>query len=221
MELKSYVPMWFRYRLMDIRGRGVYSHFADEFRCIFIHIPKTAGTSLSQTLFGRDSRHIPYIEYERANPRKFRQYFKFAFVRNPWDRLVSTYFFLKKGGLNEVDRRWGEQNLRDYASFDTFVRGWVSDENIQTWVHFLPQHHFICDESLRLKVDFVGHMETMGADFAYVATRLRCERVLATANRGDHRHYSECYSPETRDIVGRVYGDDIRLFGYDFQGPDK
>src|SRR5258707_7699115 len=107
--------MWFRYRLMDIRGRGVYSYFADEFRCIFIHIPKTAGTSLSQALFGRHSRHIPYIEYEKGNPRKFRQYFKFTFVRNPWDRLVSTYFFLKQGGLAPADPRWADQQLRAYA----------------------------------------------------------------------------------------------------------
>src|SRR5262249_33764757 len=159
MQLKSYVPMWFRYRLMDVRGRGVYSHFADEFRCIFIHIPKTAGNSFSQTLFGRDSRHIPYIEDEKAKPKKFRHDFKFTFVRNPWDRLVSTYFFLKKGGLAEPDRRWAEEHLQSYADFDSFVRRWVNSANIWTWVHFLPQHYFVCDASLAIKMDFVGRME--------------------------------------------------------------
>ena len=43
MNLKSLIPMWLRYRVMDLRGRGEYSHFADDCKCIFIHIPKAAG----------------------------------------------------------------------------------------------------------------------------------------------------------------------------------
>jgi hypothetical protein len=110
MDVKALVPFWLRYRIMELRGRGVYSDFADEFQCIFIHIPKTAGTSVARTLFGQGSRHVPYFEYEKVNGRKFNRYFKFAFVRNSWDRLVSTYFFLKKGGLNDMDRLWAEEN---------------------------------------------------------------------------------------------------------------
>ena len=151
-SLADLVPMWLRYRVMDLRGRGVYSQFADEFRCIFIHIPKTAGTSVSETLFGRASRHVPYFEYERANPWKFRRYFKFAFVRNPWDRLVSTYFFLHKGGMNEADRRWAAQHIPAYPDFDTFVRDWVTPGNVRSWVHFLPQHYFICDDQFSFRI---------------------------------------------------------------------
>ena len=83
MDVKSVVPMWLRYRLMELRGRGEFSHFADEHQCIFIHIPKAAGTSVTLTLFGKGSRHVPWFEYYQANPRKFRKYFKFAFVRIP------------------------------------------------------------------------------------------------------------------------------------------
>ena len=115
---------------MDLRGRGVYSGYPNQYKCIFIHIPKAAGTAVTQALFGPVSRHVPYFEYEKANPRKFKRYFKFAFVRNPWDRLVSTYFFLKRGGLNEMDRQWAEKNLSVFDNFDSFVRGWVNEENI-------------------------------------------------------------------------------------------
>jgi hypothetical protein len=217
MKLKSMIPMWLRYRVMDLRGRGEYSHFADDCRCIFIHIPKAAGTSVALTLFGQGSRHVPWFEYQKANPWKFKRYFKFTFVRNPWDRLVSSYYFLRKGGLNDADARWADQNLAPYPDFGSFVRGWLNEANIQTWVHFLPQHHFICDADGKVMVDFVGRMENLDNDFAYVAERLGCDKKLAKVNTGNDRHYSDQYDEETREIVRRVYAKDIELFGYAFE----
>jgi hypothetical protein len=202
---------------MDLRGRGEYSHFADDCKCIFIHIPKAAGTSVALTLFGQGSRHVPWFEFQKANPWKYKRYFKFAFVRNPWDRLVSSYFFLRKGGMDPQDAAWAEQNLRQFEDFGSFVRGWVNEENIQTWVHFLPQHYFICNQDGKVMVDFVGRMETMEKDFSYVAGRLGCDKKLAKVNAGNNRHYSDHYDEETREIVRRVYARDIELFGYSFE----
>jgi chondroitin 4-sulfotransferase 11 len=217
VEIKRIIPMWLRYRLMDLRGRGVYSHFADDYRCIFIHIPKAAGTSVALTLFGQGSRHVPWFEYKKANPWKFKRYFKFTFVRNPWDRLVSSYFFLRKGGLDPQDAKWAEEFLRQFDDFDSFVRGWVNEENIQTWVHFMPQHYFICDPDGKVMVDFVGRVENMENDFAYVASKLGCSRKLDKVNTSNQRHYSSYYDEETREIVRRVYARDIELFDYGFE----
>lgn len=217
MDLKSTIPMWLRYRLMELRGRGIYSYFADDFRCIFIHIPKAAGTSVALTLFGQGSRHVPWFEYQKANPRKFKSYFKFTFVRNPWDRLASSYFFLRKGGMNADDAAWAEANLRDFDDFASFVRGWVNERNIQTWVHFRPQHYFICNPDGKVMMDFVGRMENMESDFSYVAERLGCTRKLMEVNSGSNRNYNAYYDDETREIVRRVYARDIELFGYGSQ----
>lgn len=217
MELRSLVPMWLRYRLMEYRGRGIYSHFADEYQCIFIHIPKAAGTSVALTLFGQSSRHVPWFEYYQASPAKFESYFKFAFVRNPWDRLVSTYFFLKRGGIDPQDRIWAESNLAAYPTFESFVLGWLSPEAILTWVHFLPQHYFICDDSGKIMMDFVGRVENLEADYAMVAARLGCNRKLEKVNVGSQQHYSHYYTDASRELVGRVYAKDIALFGYAFE----
>jgi O-antigen/teichoic acid export membrane protein len=214
--IKQIVPASWSSRIADWRGRGVYSIYADEFECIFIHVPKAAGTSVALTLFGQNSRHLPWWEYRNANPRKFGKFYKFTFVRNPWDRLVSTYFFLQRGGMDPQDKQWAASNLANYPTFESFVKGWLTPESINTWVHFYPQHYFICDDAGEVKLDFVGRMENIEADFAVVANQVHCKNQLVKVNVGNQRHYSYYYTDELKDIVARVYARDIALFGYEF-----
>lgn len=72
----------------------------DLYRCIFVHIPKAAGISMSRALFGNFAGNHKSVEtYQRIFSKKeFNSYFKFTFVRNPWDRLFSAYIYLKRGG---------------------------------------------------------------------------------------------------------------------------
>ena len=73
----------------------------DEHKAIFIHIPKNAGTSI-ETLFANSSFRIQ--PYKHANiheiKRKFLELYdshrKFTIVRNPYDKMVSWYFYLKR-----------------------------------------------------------------------------------------------------------------------------
>lgn len=218
MDDSSRLMQW-RMRLADLRGRGVYAGYPNRHRCIFVHIPKTAGSSVVLSLFGEGSRHVPYHEYERANPRKFRRYFKFAFVRNPWDRLVSSYFYLRNGGSGGHDQVWSGRCLAGYTDFGSFVRGWLTKESIWSWVHFKPQHYFICDANLRVRMDFVARLETIDTDFRYICERLNIAAELKQTNPSNHRHYSEYYTDELRERVAAVYADDIAIFGYEFNSP--
>lgn len=218
MALANLMPLGIRARVADLRGRGVYSGYPNRERCIFIHIPKTAGTSVAQTLFGEASRHVPYIEYQKANPAKYRRFWKFTFVRNPWDRLVSTFFFLKGGGLNEMDRAWSEQTLAGFTEFEDFVRSWLNPITASSWVHFRPQAEFILDRQDNVMVDFVGRFERLSEDYSVIAGRLGKNTSLPVVNSSAHDHYSSYYTPETREIVGQVYARDVAAFGYGFGG---
>lgn len=215
---RHWVPESLRRRVADYRGRGPYAGYPDRHQCIFIHIPKAAGTSVAQSLFGAVSRHVDYREYERANPHKFARYFKFTFVRNPWDRLLSAYSFLSRGGMNADDRLWAEGHLAGVKDFPDFVARLAADEGLRSWVHFRPQHTFICDESLRIRMDFIGRVEHMGRDFAYVADRLGVTASLVRVNSSGRRDYRKAYDRRTQATVADLYRTDIELFGYRFDG---
>src|SRR5579863_90564 len=144
VDANSKLMTW-RMRLADLRGRGAYAGAFDYHQCIFIHVPKTAGTSIARALFDAPVSAVPYLEYERANPSKFRRYFKFCFVRNPWDRLLSAYFHVREHG------GWGceKEEVTRYEDFASFIRYGLTPKNVRAWHHFKPQHYFICDADLK------------------------------------------------------------------------
>jgi hypothetical protein len=191
----------------------------DYYKCIFVHIPKNAGLSVCYTLFGNTGgSHRKVKDYKEIfSPKTFKRYFKFTFVRNPWDRLVSTYFFLKNGGLTEKDRIWAEQNILQYTNFDDFIINWLTKENINKSLHFQHQHVFLENNSGELEIDFIGRFENLDEDFKYVINKIGIDRSLKKTNTSKRKKsYKEYYSEETKAIVSEVYRKDIELFKYTF-----
>lgn len=206
-----------RCRLADLRGRGVYAGWPNEHDAIFIHLPKTAGTSVSRALGLSASRHIPVENYRLANRNKFANFFKFTFVRNPYDRLLSSYAFLMNGGMNDDDARFAAAKVQPFGSFSEFVtRGLARDPEIRAWVHFRPQTEFVCDAAGQNLMDFIGRFECISEDYAKVAEQLGLSSELPVTNRSERGDYREAFNTASLDIVRQIYCRDLAAFGYGF-----
>ncbi len=191
----------------------------DELQTIFVHTPKAAGTSVALSIFGELPYHHTALDYRAIFGRQtFAAYFKFSFVRNPWDRVLSAYEYLLRGGWNTKDTDWAEKHLRHYSSFEDFVLHGLRLPAVQRFMHFRAQNEFVCDLWGRFLVDYLGYFETISADFEAISKRVGVSGTLAHENRAVNKDYRAAYTSEMRKIVGETYARDIRLFGYSFDG---
>lgn len=191
----------------------------DDTRSIFVHVPKCAGDSIKKSLFGDDFTdvHRTFDEYLNIfDPKSLKSYFKFTFVRNPWDRLVSAFFYIKSGGCGENDRIWFSRELAHFKNFDEFVRGWLNKDNIWKLWYFQPQYYFILERRGKIEMDFFGLYENLGEDFGYISKRLGVNCPVQHMNKRKHEDYRDYYNEETMKIVADVYDADIKLLGYNF-----
>lgn len=191
----------------------------DDYQCVFIHIPKCAGQSIRKSLFANLlPGHITLYTYQMIFPKhKFEKYFKFSFVRNPMDRLVSAFMFMKSGGAHEQDKRWSEEYLSDYPDFESFVMNGLKDDEILEYPHFRPQTSFLKGQNGKIQIDFIGHLETIQRDFNQVTSRLGIKRELVHINKTKSKRndYDTYYTDKMNDIVGDVYKTDFSILGYD------
>lgn len=198
------------------------------YRCIFIHIPRTGGTSIENVIWPGDRserdlwmgfvskyrnkhqtgglQHLlaSQVREEVGEP-AFGAYFKFAFVRNPWDKAVSQYMLTRRRpdlqefiGMNEAD------------SFKRYLELIGRREHVQ-WA---PQYRFISDENGQQIVDFIGRFEHLERDALHVFSRIGAQGPLPHAHATERLPLSDYYDREAVEIVAHHYAHDIELFGY-------
>lgn len=172
-------------------------------KAVHIHISKCAGQSVERA-FGQPigQHHLKPAIIRSIGQGKWDDYYKFTFVRNPWDRLVSMYHY----------RRKHQRHLIKGRSFDAWIR--------QIFVEYHPkvhQHYWIADDG-KLFVDFVGKVESMASDFDKVCRIIGAEASLPHVNKSKHEHYASYYDDETKELVRRECAQDIEMFGYTFEG---
>ncbi len=172
----------------------------EEHKAIFIHIPKNAGTSI-ETLFANNSfkiqpyKHADIYEIKNKFPEIYDSYRKFTIIRNPYDKMVSWYFYLKK-------------NLGDYDVIE--FNEWIKDPS-QFWhaddpIHFLdPQHTWIDDTVEIIKFENLNKElnEFFGKDID-----------LPIINKSNHDHYSTYYNRESLDVIYDRYKEDFKKYNY-------
>jgi len=198
-------------------------------RFIFIHVYKVAGISVRQALRPYAPRPLwlralhklgvplpwwwrafpPHIRAHQLQtslpPAIFDQYFKFAFVRNPWDWQVSLYHYMLQEPTHHQHAL-----IKSLPDFTAYITWRVSqDKKLQS--------DFITAPNGELIVDFVGKYENLAADFARICDHLHINATLPHLNQSAHRPYQSYYTPHTRDLIAQHFAPDIERLGYTFE----
>ena len=188
---------------------------------VFIHVPKTGGLTIQQALQLQILRSRHRIRNNWKNKGKVtfghqyylklvrrgvvsqgfdRSAFKFAFCRNPFDRAVSHYFYVKKKHPERMNPRTSFlQMTRNLAKYGAT---------------FQPQSAYVRN----IKLDFVGRFENFETDLRRVAELIDIDLgnipQLNTTNHELHRTY---YNHEIEENVRNFYKEDFNRFGYSTQ----
>lgn len=196
---------------------GLPPQFSDR-DCLFIHVPKCAGSSISTALFG-DWRpgHLPLYWYEQQHPRYYSDAFKFTFVRDPLERTYSAYTYLRSSQLRRRELS-AQSMVCQYRDFDDFVSRWLHEDNIRKQVHFTPQTDFLVDSLGNLSMDFIGRQESLAQDYEALCRRFNVVAPLPHVNPSKEKHKApvrEFCSTRTRRLVRRAYARDYEWLGYE------
>jgi hypothetical protein len=202
-------------------------------RFIFVHIPKTGGTSVAQALGrygtflqGEQNYESLYFKHARARDIRrmlgdeFTRYYTFTIVRNPWDWAVSSYTF-NRGMHGPYIRDTGHKVA---STVPDFAADWEFKRWLRWWIDtFRPvQSSMLTDEAGAMLVGDVVRFEELDAEFPRLCRRLGLWgwRRLPHVNRtpGRERDYRTYYDAESRDWIERQFEEDVRRFAYCFDG---
>jgi hypothetical protein len=211
---------------------------SDERRFLFVHVQKTAGSSVRRALHETmpDLRaflgtHDTALQARAAlGDASFGAHFVAAFVRNPWDRLVSWYSMIVQARERAPwwRRAWGarrgEPRLWRYVyensrSFEEFILRCTEEiDDVDGRKSFCRnQVDYLSDAEGRPIVSFVGRYESLEADAGRLFERLGRPGVrLPRVNASRHRHYSAYYSDALAEVVRERFARDVEAFGYEF-----
>lgn len=183
-----------------------------KYNFIHIHITKNAGVSIEK-LFNNpigDHRtvkaYINQIGYER-----YKKYYSFAFIRNPWDKMVSNYEYDKKGGHDGKRKKFGADKL----SFKEWLKVLNKYPNKPPKT-YMNQYDWLTNHKNELDVDYIGRFENIDDDWKYICDKININMELPHYNKTKEKNYKSYYDDESYEIVKKYYIKDINYFNYEF-----
>lgn len=193
-----------------------------ELRLVFVPTPKAANRSIKAAIRCRldpEFRGDPHHgwRYTPVALMRDNDFFRFGFVRNPLDRLLSSYtqkivHYGRDRAMPLEFWRYGKAFHPD-MSFADFVHAVAAIPDRLADIHFRSQHTFFYHRG-RLMADFIGRYERLDEDWEHLRRQFGFD-ALPHLNRSSHRDYRDAYSPELARVAARRYRQDIALFGYE------
>lgn len=204
---------------------------------LFIHIPKTAGTSIELQLNIHHEKNIrskyafQYIHqrqhstighllhFDLLSQEEINSFFKFSITRNPWDKLVSEYEGHCKTDFGELTFSEFLQRFQDMNRqfFETKEKCY-DYEKTRYAGHYSPQYRYIYDKNDNPVLDFLGRFENIDEDWKTICKLANIEYLpLQKFNTSKNRKpYQEYYNESDKKLVQEMFQRDIELFKYTF-----
>jgi len=186
---------------------------------IFFHGFKTAGVSIRislQDLIHKDefwhanNQHAPATrQLGHYGKEIFNNYLKFSVVRNPWDRMVSAYFYFRSRDIETANRQYKNVKYCQEHTFPEFV-----------FFHKVLSSTNLLSVNRKLVTDYIIKFENLDNDFNDLCKRLNIPKTNLkhiTHNTSRPRgHYSTFYDTKTMEEIKKFYKKDIKNFVYTF-----
>ena len=212
-----------------------------EYKFAFVHIPKTGGISVTHAIMspivgyktygqiGKLSKELKF-RFEMRGKQKhdfgrnfvsnkhitqdlWDQYYKFAFVRNPWDRAVSEFHW-----RHQLNNGWAPS--KDFDEFLKYCEYRIKDQknkkNDIYWTHAQPQSDYVTDKNGNVILDKIYRFENLQEDVLHLSKVVGLNIELEKHNSSKHNHYSEYYNSARKDFMYKLYKKDIEMFEYEF-----
>jgi len=203
-------------------------------RAVYFPFPKVACSAVKKVIARELRLDLTGLIHELRYPtiqlwklKRCYLYFKFAFARNPWDRLVSCYAnkilkdpeYTQGEYENGIFRLWKKYGVfRAGMSFEEFVHAVCSIPDSESEAHFKSQCGMLRTRFGLLQPDYVGRFENLAADMEYVCRKIGIKEYqldrVNTSNRGGS--YRDYYSEKIRALAADRYAEDAVRFGYSF-----
>lgn len=151
-------------------------------------------------------KHITAVDLKAdLNNEIFNNYFKFAFVRDPYEWLGSYYFYIREYKPHDLNKIFNKLNFNDFIV-------WHLDQKP------LRQVDFIKDEADNIIVDYIGKVETLNTDLKYICYKLGIpyqNKKIKNRTKGKKHDYRSFYNEKTKKMVRDYFKEDFDFFGYE------
>jgi hypothetical protein len=237
-------PVWMAYRAVRLGfkplapGHVLHGNILlKNQNAIYFYVPKVACSTLKKvcadvlglSVHGDVAEAIHEVEFPYVKKYKvrseFRSFYKFAFVRNPWDRLVSCY---RDKVCDQADHVYAthENRFVQYLksigvyqpgmTFEDFVNIVAAIPDNRAEGHFRSQASLLTDQHGLLPFEKIGRFETLAEDFDAIAKQIRLKSPLPHLRGTGGSDYRDHYSSKMRELVRKRYEQDVTLFSYNF-----
>jgi len=153
---------------------------------------------------------------------KYQNYFKYTFVRNPYDKLYSAYLYLKENIKCDAIRGLYE-NKNHFVDFKTFIENRNNVNNISYFHAFITQYDQLINDNGIIEMNYIGNVETLDEDFLYILNNrgidinINHKRMLfenVKTNSTDDKNILKEYNQEILNFVNEYFKNDFTYFGY-------